>query len=113
MIPTVAIESPFAGDVERNKKYLARCVADCLKRGESPYASHAFFTQFLDDNVPERRELGIEAGFAWSTKADFFVFYCDYGISNGMAEAFETVKERNKKYLIRYIGKNEDADIVE
>lgn len=110
---TVAIESPFAGDVERNKKYLARCVADCLKRGESPYASHAFFTQFLDDNVLEERNLGIQAGFAWSLQADCFVFYCDYGISSGMEGAFQTVKRHDKRYVIRYIGKNEDADTVE
>lgn len=41
----VVVESPYAGDVERNVAYAKRCVLDCLKRGEAPYASHLFFTQ--------------------------------------------------------------------
>ena len=80
----VIIESPYAGDIGRNKKYLALCVADCLKRNESPYASHAFFTQFLDDLMPDERELGIIAGLAWAEAADYIVVYTDLGISSGM-----------------------------
>ncbi len=53
----VVIESPYAGDVQANVAYAKRCVADCLRRGESPYASHLFFTQdgILDDLKPEER----------------------------------------------------------
>ena len=80
----VYLESPFAGDRVRNAAYLKACVLDCLKRGESPYASHAFFTQFLDDDNPIERELGIEAGLAWARKAQTTVVYEDLGISRGM-----------------------------
>lgn len=41
----VIIESPFAGDVVRNLRYLRACMRDCLRRGEAPYASHALYTQ--------------------------------------------------------------------
>lgn len=85
----VIIESPFAGDIIRNKEYLHLCVLDCLRRGESPYASHGFFTQFLDDTVPEQRELGIKAGLEWARVADKVVFYLDYGWSPGMKAAHE------------------------
>lgn len=47
----VIIESPYAGDVDRNLEYLRAAMRDCLKRGEAPFASHALYTQpgVLDD----------------------------------------------------------------
>ena len=90
----VIIESPFAGkgdtdeerakNTERNKRYLARCVRDCVLRGESPYASHRMLTSALDDMNPDERKLGIEAGFAWREKAAKTVVYTDHGVSRGM-----------------------------
>lgn len=80
----VIIESPFAGDTVRNLRYLKDAVLDCLSRGESPYASHAFFTQFLDDTNPDERALGIDAGLAWGAMADVTVVYTDLGVSTGM-----------------------------
>lgn len=89
----VVIESPYAGEVEANVAYAKRCVMDCLQRGESPYASHLFFTQdgVLDDLDPEQRKLGIEAGFAWRDRADVIVFYVDRGISRGMKASFKNI----------------------
>lgn len=82
----IAIESPYAGDVERNVRYAKACVRDCLKRGEAPYASHLFFTQdgLLDDTVPEERKLGMEAGKVWEVAAELTVVYTDLGMSGGM-----------------------------
>lgn len=70
-MPLVVIESPYTGDVEGNVAYAKRCVMDCLKRGEAPYASHLFFTQpgILDDLKPEERMRGILAGLAWAVAA--------------------------------------------
>jgi hypothetical protein len=82
----VLVESPYAGDVETNLKYLRACLRDCLLRGEAPFASHALYTQagVLDDLVREERALGIEAGLEWGRKADVTAVYIDRGISNGM-----------------------------
>ena len=82
----VVIESPFAGQVERNTKYARLCVRDSVLRGEAPYASHLFFTQehILDDLVENERRTGIEAGLAWGEKADLTAVYEDFGISDGM-----------------------------
>jgi hypothetical protein len=82
----VIIESPFAGDVERNRKYLAAALRDCLKRGEAPFASHAIYTLpgVLDDDILEERKLGITAGFAFHAVADLVVVYTDLGLSPGM-----------------------------
>ena len=82
----VIVESPYAGDTERNLRYLRACLADCLRRGEAPFASHGLYTQpgVLDDSDPEQRKLGIEAGFAWRTMAEATIVYSDLGISRGM-----------------------------
>jgi hypothetical protein len=79
----VIIESPFAGQVERNLAYVRACMRDCLLRGEAPFASHALYTQpgVLNDDVPEDRNLGIDAVFAWREHADLTVFYVDLGWS--------------------------------
>ncbi len=60
----VVVESPYAGDVERNLSYLRACLADCLRRNEAPIASHALYTQpgVLDDTKPEERKKGMMDG---------------------------------------------------
>lgn len=82
----VVIESPYAGDVERNLRYLRAAMRDCALRGESPYASHGLLTQegVLDDNNPNERALGISLGLAWRDAADATVVYRDLGFSSGM-----------------------------
>ncbi len=99
----VIIESPFAGDVEANIAYARRAVKDCLARGESPYASHLFFTQpgVLDDTKPEERKLGIEAGFAWGAAAESVVFYIDRGWSAGMVAGIDRAVARGATIQIR------------
>ncbi len=82
----VIVESPYAGDVEKNTAFARACLRDCLLRGEAPFASHLLYTQHgvLDDLISEERNLGIDAGLAWGEKADATVLYLDLGISSGM-----------------------------
>ena len=102
----VEIESPFAGDVETNIKYARACVADSLKRGEAPYASHLFYTQegILDDTVPEERKLGMEAGKVWSMMAEKSVVYTDRGMSGGMKWGIEEAKKAGRIVEYRHLG---------
>lgn len=85
------IESPYAGEIERNLRYVRACMSDALSRGEAPFASHALYTQdgVLDDAIPEERKAGINAGFEWGKHADIVAFYVDLGLSNGMLKAIE------------------------
>ena len=85
----VILESPYAGDIERNIKYARLCVRDSLSRGEAPIASHLLYTQegILNDNIPQERQLGINAGLAWKEVATKHIFYIDYGYSKGMEYA--------------------------
>lgn len=70
----VILESPYAGDIERNIEYARLCMKDSLMRGESPIVSHLLYTQVLNDKIPEERNMGIEAGLAWMDAADKHVF---------------------------------------
>lgn len=80
----VVIESPYAGDVERNVAYAKKCMLHSIRLGEAPFLSHLLYTQVLDDQVPEERKLGIEAGLAWAKKSLTRAVYVDHGISDGM-----------------------------
>ncbi len=87
----VALESPYAGDVERNLRYARACMLDCFRRGEAAFASHLLYTQegVLDDTIPEQRKLGMEAGMLWSERAAKSVVYTDLGMSSGMKFGIE------------------------
>lgn len=102
----VCVESPFAGDVDRNMRYTRAAMADCLRRGEAPYASHALYTQpgVLDDDVPSERAFGMAAGFAWGARADARVVYVDLGISRGMREGIERAEAIGQEVEIRRLG---------
>ena len=104
--PLVIIESPFAGEVERNKIYCKRCILDSLRRGEAPFASHALYTQVLEDTIEDERRLGMEAGFSLIRYSEYTVAYIDYGISSGMSEGIKIARDMGHVVEERKIGNN-------
>ena len=115
----VIIESPYTGDVEGNLAYVRLCMRDCLLRGDAPIASHALYTQegVLDDNIPEERQMGIEAGLIWGALADVTVVYTDYGFSNGMNWGIKRAEEEGRPVEYRQLFTKSDlaprAEILE
>lgn len=105
MLPVI-LESPFAGDVDRNLAYLRAAMRDCLLRGEAPFASHGLYTQpgVLDDTIPAEREHGIQAGFAWRSVAAKTVFYIDLGWSRGMLYGKEHAARLGHAVEFRQLG---------
>lgn len=103
--PLVVIESPFAGDWEQNLAYARRAMADSLARGEAPFASHLLYTQpgVLDDNNPDERRQGIEAGLAWGECADLTAVYCDLGMSPGMREGINRAEVHGRRVEYRWL----------
>lgn len=99
----VVIESPYAGNIELNTRYLRAAMADCLARGEAPFASHGLYTQpgVLDDSIPMERQQGIDAGFAWRERADCTVVYADLGISFGMQAGIADANRKNRPVEVR------------
>ncbi len=88
---------------KRNIEYARAALADCLHRGEAPYASHLLYTQpgVLDDTKPEERKLGMTAGFAWRKHADATIVYTDLGISAGMQAGVDDAKLSERKVEFR------------
>jgi len=110
----VIIESPYAGDVERNLRYARRAVHDSLSRGEAPIASHLLYTQpgILNDDDPNERHWGITAGLAWHlAKNVTTVVYNDYGISKGMAYGISAAINHGSPVEYRSIGPNSETPL--
>lgn len=80
--------------IARNERYARAAMRHCIKRGESPFASHLLYTQYgvLDDDDPEERAIGMAAGFAWREVADATVVYTDLGISPGMEAGIKNAR---------------------
>ena len=89
----VTIESPFAGDVETNKRYARAALLDSIRRGEAPFAGHLLYTQVLADATPAERELGISCHLAYVRRCERLVVYEDLGISGGMDQAVALATE--------------------
>lgn len=102
----VILESPYAGEVEINTLYARQAMRDCLMRGEAPYASHMLYTQpgVLDDLVPEERDRGINAGFAFRQLVRRTVVYVDRGVSAGMWLGIKNAHERKCVVTFRSIA---------
>jgi hypothetical protein len=121
--PLVLVESPYAAPdgthpaerlqyVQRNLHYARRALHDSFMRGEYPWCSHLIYTQpgVLDDDVPEQRELGIEAGLTWGLIASMSAVYADFGISRGMQKGIQRAHELGRVVVFRYILRNERGE---
>ena len=62
--PIVYICSPYAGDVDGNVTAAQRYSRFAVDKGYIPIAPHLLFPQFLDDNDPKERQLGLFFGNA-------------------------------------------------
>jgi hypothetical protein len=91
----VIIESPYKGNVVRNTAYAKKCLADSLKRGESPIVFHLLYTLVLDDNIESERNKGLVTSFEWHKFAELLAVYKDYGISYGMELAINLARNNN------------------
>ena len=86
--------SRLAGDIENNiekAKGYARFVAkEC---GAIPIAPHIYFTQFLDDTLPEDRAFGTMAGLMLLSDCDELWYFGD-SVSQGMVREIIAAKEQ-------------------
>lgn len=103
----VVIESPYAGDVERNVLYARECLLDSLQRNEAPFASHLLYTQtgVLRDEISAERVQGINSALSWLSVAELHVFYLDFGYTEGMIQARMYAATIGIPYEERYLYK--------
>jgi hypothetical protein len=104
-VKRVIIESPYRAktpeDQSANEEYLRECLLDSLHRGEAPFASHAIYTQVLDDADPVQRDDGMRAGWAWIAAADAVVVYLGRGLSSGMLRRISIAAHAGKTIIFR------------
>ena len=101
--PIVYICSPFSGDVEGNVKAAQGYSRYAVDKGYIPIAPHLLFPQFLDDDDPKERELGLFFSNALMSKcAEVWVFGST--ISAGMEAEIRRAKW--KDYRLRYFSEN-------
>ncbi len=97
--PIVYICSPYAGDIAGNTEAARRYSRFAVEAGYIPITPHLLFPQFMADDDPAERELGLFFGNALMSKcSEVWVF--GERISNGMAA--EIKRARWKNYRLRY-----------
>ena len=101
--PIVYICSPYSGDVEANVEAARRYCRFAVEQGYIPIAPHLLFPQFLNEESPKERQLGLFFGNALMSKCSEVWVFGDY-ISPGM-EA-EIRRARWKNYRLRYFTNN-------
>lgn len=97
--PVVYICSPYSGDTERNVENARRYSRFAVDKHYLPITPHIYFTQFMDDNVPEERNTAIFMNWVLMSKCvELWVF--GETISSGMKAEIDRAKR--KKMKIRY-----------
>lgn len=79
----IYICSPLRGEIEENIKKANEYSRQTAMQGDCPVAPHCLFTQYLDDNKPQERELGIKMGLELLEHCDELLV-CGDRISDGM-----------------------------
>lgn len=80
----VFICSKYAGDIEHNVEVARTLCRMAVKAGCAPFAPHLLYTQFLDEDDPTQRDLGISLGLRFMEACDKVWVYVGEGISEGM-----------------------------
>ncbi|MBI2105291.1 hypothetical protein HYT56_00465 [Candidatus Woesearchaeota archaeon] len=121
MTKFVDIETPYSGnseaEIRKNLLYARACVRDSLMRGETPFASHLFYTQpgILDDDIPQERDMGINAGknLIEALPDIVTVIYQDLGISRGMQYGINRAEQNRRNIEYRILGDGWEAKELE
>ena len=104
----VIVETPYKAATQKglkqNLEFARACAHDCLvNHHEAPFMSHLLYTQdgILDDNIPEERQDGIDAGLAWGAVAEATIVYLDRGISTGMLYGVKNAQANHRPVICR------------
>ena len=97
--------SRYAGETDENvKKAREYCGFVAKVCGAIPIAPHIYFTQFLDDAVPEERAFGRMVGLQLLSECDELWYFGDQ-ISQGMVAEIIAAKEQS--IPVRYVSDKE------
>lgn len=103
--PLVYICSPYAGDVQNNVENARKYCRYAVDKGYIPIAPHLHYPQFLNEDKPQERKLGLFFGNVLMDKCAEVWVFGDH-ISAGMAA--EIKRAKRKHYILKYIKEVED-----
>lgn len=97
--PVVYICSPYFGDTEKNIENARKYSRFAVDRHCLPITPHIYFTQFMDDDIPEEWDTAVFMNRVLMSKcAELWVF--GDNISAGMKSEIDRAKRKHMK--IRY-----------
>lgn len=110
-VPGVPIDIAASRAFHANRSFAERLCASVAKAGGIPFAPHVYCTHFLDDSIPEERNLGIDIGLHYLARADEVwvvlpSWRTDY--SSGMKYEIASAQQLGK--LIRYFASIREMD---
>lgn len=76
----------------RNTEYAKELTKLAINAGLAPITTHLYMTKCLNEDKPEERAAGIEAGLVLLQSCDFVILGVRYGISEGMSREIRTAK---------------------
>jgi len=96
--PLIYVCSPLAGDFTNNIERAARYCRFVSCQNAIPIAPHLYFTRFLDDDISEERDLGVDMGLDVLGICDE-VWVFGSKISTGMKREILLAKQLSKSVL--------------
>lgn len=99
MTRRIYICSPLSGNIPANMEKAKQHCAWAVKQGVIPMAPHIYFPQFMDDDVPAEREIGMTEGEKWLAACQEVWVFGDV-ISSGMAGELEYARDHDM--IIRF-----------
>lgn len=89
MTKKIVLESPFKNESQSifndNYFYVNVCARKMMKESDiAPLFFHTLYTQFLNDDMADERDLGLYRSFEYHSDAEEKIYAIDRGISGGM-----------------------------
>lgn len=98
----VYICSPYHGDIKQNHKNAIEYCKYAAQMGAIPLAPHTIFTQYLDDNIPSQRKIGLRMGLELLKRCDELWVFGPM-ITEGMEQ--EITEANNEQIPLRILSK--------
>lgn len=97
-----------------NKEIAKHFCRQIAKDGKRPVAPHLFYTQFIDDENPEERRLGLDFAIKDLDECDsFLLVIVDGVISSGMRGEIEHITRTGKQGELVAISRTQAKRLIE
>lgn len=100
----VYICSPYSGNITANVQAAREYCLIAVEKGCIPIAPHLLYPQFLNDNDPAERNLGLSFGNALMDKCDE-LWVCGNKMSPGMEQEFDRASKNGM--TIKFISEKD------